>query len=438
MNLNLSTDYALECRTLACLFEDSHHWEQISLVSDELFLYPKNKLFLGIIKRMHEKGSCIGDYVLIQEEATHDEWKALGGHAGLNDLRDGYSLGFVLENMLLALRKLAKMRHFQESLMNAWDELDGEGLEQTKRTLSTRLESIEDGNAGSWMIGDQLEAFLADVTMRREHLQRTGEPYRDGLASGWTKLDEHYTLMAPGRFTVIAGRTSMGKTAFIMNLASQVATNLDISVAVVSLEMSAAELLRRLVCLKLAIPHERLEKGDIDDATLASVQAGTEQLSRRLHIIDNAVTQIDVILAQLTQLVKLSDIGLVVVDYLQLLTTGMNLEYRQQDVAECSRRLKSLAMALKVPVVAAAQLSRKVEERNSKKPILSDLRDSGQIEQDADVVGLLYRADYYDVNDKINQIQVNVAKNRHGPTGEVWLKFEKNLGRISDLDPLKR
>ena len=257
-----------------------------------------------------------------------------------------------------------------------------------------------------------------------------------GVATGFTDFDRRTSGLQPSDLIIIAGRPGMGKTSFALNIAQHVGTMAGRPVAVFSLEMSKEQLVTRMLCAQARVDSNNLRTGYLrrDDWPLLTKAAG-ELSEARIYIDDTpAQTSLDVRTKARRLKAELGDLALIVVDYLQLMQGRARSENRQQEISEITRALKGLAKELDVPVIGLSQLSRAVEQRRPPRPQLSDLRESGAIEQDADVVALIYRDDVYDEdsNDK-GVAEIIIAKQRNGPTGVVRLSFQGQYTRFGNL-----
>jgi replicative DNA helicase len=257
-----------------------------------------------------------------------------------------------------------------------------------------------------------------------------------GLESGYPDLDRMTAGFQPGDMIIVAARPSVGKTAFALNIAQNVGRNGE-TVALFSLEMPISQLVQRMLCAEANIDAGRMRTGYLQEDDWTKLTAAIGVLSeRKIFIDDSATITASEIRAKCRRLKKEQGLDLVIVDYLQLIHPGARRrENRQVEVAEISRSLKQIAKELEVPVIALSQLSRGVEQRQDKRPMLSDLRESGSIEQDADIVAFLYRDDYYDKEtEKKNIIEIIIAKQRNGPVGTVELVFLKQFNKFVSLD----
>lgn len=258
-----------------------------------------------------------------------------------------------------------------------------------------------------------------------------------GLATGFIDFDHLTSGLQPSDLILIAARPSMGKTALVLNMAQNIAIREKKAVAFFSLEMSKEQLVQRMLCSEASIDSSRLRIGELEDKDWEKLIWAADGLSQAQIFIDDTpgITVMEM-RAKARRLKVEHDLQLVVIDYLQLMQGSgkKNSENRQQELSDISRSLKALARELNVPVIALSQLSRSVESRQSKRPMLSDLRESGALEQDADLVGFLYREDYYDRDTENKNItELIIAKHRNGPVDTVKLFFHKQFTRFANL-----
>ncbi len=277
------------------------------------------------------------------------------------------------------------------------------------------------------MIHDSID-LIDQLYQRKEHVT--------GLATGFKEFDTKTAGLHPSNLIIVAGATSMGKTSFCLNIAAHVGLELKKSVAIFSLEMSREELLLRMLCSEARIGLHKVRTGFLGKNDFTYLTNAASRLSEAPVYIDDS-TPISVLemKAKARRLKAEKGLSLIIVDYLQLVQSWVKIENRQQEIAAISRSLKGLAKELKVPVIALSQLSRQVEKRKDYRPQLSDLRESGALEQDADLVAFIFREDYYE-RDKpeIEGVsEVIIAKQRNGPTGTVKLAFIKDYTRFENL-----
>ena len=261
-----------------------------------------------------------------------------------------------------------------------------------------------------------------------------------GISTGFSDLDQLTSGLQPSDLVLVAARPSMGKTAFTLNIATYAALH-DSSVAFFSLEMSKEQLVKRMICSEGGIDSQRLRTGDLLDEEWTQLIATADRLSTaKIYIDDTPGITVMELRSKARRLKAEHGLDLVIIDYLQLMQgrSARSGDNRQQEISEISRSLKALARELDVPVVALSQLSRSVESRQVKKPMLSDLRESGSLEQDADIVMFLYREDYYNQETENKNItEVIIAKHRNGPIDTVRLFFHKEYTKFRSVSPME-
>ena len=260
-----------------------------------------------------------------------------------------------------------------------------------------------------------------------------------GLPTGFVDLDYKTSGMQPSDLVLIAARPSMGKTAFVLNVAEYMAFRKNITVAVFSLEMSKEQLVNRLLSLESRVNSQNIRTGNLDDNEWEQLIESADIIGNSHLIIDDTPgISISELRSKCRKFKLEHNLGIIIIDYLQLMTAGGRSESRQQEISEISRSLKALARELNVPVVALSQLSRAVEQRPDHRPMMSDLRESGAIEQDADVIMFLYRDDYYNKDtDRPNVAEVIIAKQRNGPIGTVELLWLPNYTKFANMERQK-
>ncbi len=279
-----------------------------------------------------------------------------------------------------------------------------------------------------------LKDLLTESFEKIEDLYHSGN-FITGVPSGFLKFDELTTGFQPSELVIVAGRPSMGKTAFCMNIAQYAAMQHKIPVAIFSLEMSKSQIVQRMLCSEARIDTHALRRGAMPEGDWPKLSMAAGRLSSAPIFIDDSagISPLE-IKAKARRLKAKHDLGLIVIDYLQLIQTGLKVENRQQEISQISRSLKGLARELNIPVIAVSQLSRAVEQRSVQRPRLSDLRESGALEQDADLVVFIYREEYYKPKSSKKGIaEVIISKQRNGPTGTVELAFLKEYTRFENL-----
>ena len=306
----------------------------------------------------------------------------------------------------------------------------GELVEEAERRVFEIAERGSRNRGGFQAIKDVLPATIDRIdTLHQNPGAFTGIP------TGYTDLDKMTAGLQPGDLVIIAGRPSMGKTALAVNIAENAAIERKVPSAIFSMEMSAEQVTLRMISSLGRVSQSQLRTGDLSAEDWPRITSATEVLSQAPIYIDEtpALTPTD-LRARARRLKREKGLGLIVVDYLQLMQVAGTKENRATEISEISRSLKALAKELKVPVIALSQLNRGVEQRVEKKPVMSDLRESGAIEQDADVILLIYREDVYEPNTPRKGIaDIIIAKQRNGPTGEVHLTFLGEYTRFENL-----
>lgn len=283
---------------------------------------------------------------------------------------------------------------------------------------------------------NRLDVHVANSIHRIDDIQKNGLP--PGITSGFTMVDKILGRFQKSRLYVIGARPGMGKTSMVLNAGINACKEQSARVAFFGLEMSCGQLTNRILSMETGIDVERLNAGDVKDDEWEGLLFAANTLSKlNFYIDDKPAASVSDIRSKAKQLMADGGIDMIIIDYLQLMSghKSSSGDNRQQEISFISRGLKNLARELDIPVVALSQLSREVEKRADKKPMLSDLRESGSLEQDSDVVMFIYREDYYiEDTDRQNIADVIVAKNRDGKTGIVSLYFRKELTKFSNLE----
>lgn len=326
-----------------------------------------------------------------------------------------------------------------------------------RRLIRTATQIVTNGYANEDDVGSMLseaEAKILEISQRRstngfvvirdvlmEVFEKVESLYSNkgsstGIPSGFIDLDKMTSGFQRSDLIILAARPSVGKTAFSLNVAQNVGVRAKETVAIFSLEMGAAQLVQRMVCAEANVDANRMRTGNLEGDDWEKLTMAIGALSEaNIYIDDSAQLTVADIRAKCRRLQQERGLGMILIDYLQLIAGRGKGDNRQQEVSEISRTLKQIARELNVPVIALSQLSRGVEQRQDKRPMMSDLRESGSIEQDADIVAFLYRDDYYDKeSEKKNIIEIIIAKQRNGPVGTVELAFLKQFNKFVNMD----
>lgn len=297
-------------------------------------------------------------------------------------------------------------------------------------TLKNELEKIGDGKAESFYVPFDKAVNNVIVSLRNSNDELT-------VTSGFIDLDKMIVGFKPGTLTIIAARPAMGKTAFALNILVNSVLKQDVPTAFFSLEMTAFELVKRIISFKELVNGTALKTGNLSDGEMERVlDFGEKYSNAKVYIDETPALDIDTFHDRAKQLKEKKNVGLIIIDYLQYMRSfKKTINSREQEIADISRGLKAISKELQIPVISLAQLNRNLDARADKRPVLSDLRESGGIEQDADTIMFLYRDDYYHPNETPNNVtEVIVAKQRSGPTGVVKLHWEGQYTRFDNLD----
>lgn len=425
--------------------------EQDSIISVMEFLVPDDfyrvahQLIFAAMIELNQNSEAIDPITVSEKLRQKNQIDNVGGEAGIIELLDKVPTAANVEFYTqIVLEKSTRRKLIKTStniVKNAYQE--DETIANVLDTAERDILSVSEGRnkAGFIPIRDVLHDAYESL---EERSKNNGEV--TGIATGYIGLDRMTSGLHADELIILAARPSVGKTAFVLNIAKNVAVNLNETVAIFSLEMGAESLVERIICSHASINAGHLKTGKLTDEEYTQYFVATGVLAEApIYIDDTPGIRVSEIRAKCRRLKQeRNNLGLVVIDYLQLIE-GNGKESRQQEVSEISRNLKKLAKELKVPVIALSQLSRGVEQRQDKRPIMSDIRESGSIEQDADIVAFLYRDDYYrqepDENGQVPEVEPNstieviIEKNRSGPRGTVELNFMKEFNKFINLVP---
>ncbi|HEU4587297.1 MAG TPA: replicative DNA helicase [Gemmatimonadales bacterium] len=405
------------------------------LVDDTMFYREEHRRLFRAMRALVERRVVIDHVTLHDELERRNELAAVGGPEYIAELVDAAPTAANLEFHATILRDKAVLRRLIESatqiITEAYD---------AKTPASDLLDTAE---SRIFQISQQrreqgftrIKEMLWPTMERIETLQRSGKQIT-GVSSGFDKLDEMTSGFQPSELVIIAARPSMGKTAFCLNVATNAALA-GHGVAIFSLEMSKESLVQRMLTAEARVDSQRVRRAMLRDSDFSMLAraAGVLQ-SCKIWIDDTPAITLLEMRSKARRLKAEHDVGMLVVDYLQLMRSPEYADNRVQEISDISRSLKALARELQVPVLALSQLSRASEQRGGeRKPILSDLRDSGAIEQDADLVIFIHRPEYYDRDDESKRglAEVMLAKNRNGPTGDVELFFHREYTRFDNF-----
>lgn len=417
--------------------------ETMASLADELvpddFYKPANKIVFKTMLSLLEKGEPIDATTMVSALTNQGDISNIGGINYVVELVNSTPTSKNVEHYAKLVKEKATLRKFiadlSDSLSSAYqgDVSIGDIIAKTEKSLL----DISNQNAGT---GFRNVADILDTHMQIVETRSQTDGFVTGLSTGFIGLDKITTGLHEGNLIILAARPAMGKTALALNIAKHVATIERKPAVIFSLEMGAEELIERMVASEGMIPGYHLKTGNLStDEWKRLVHAQSNLYDVPIFVDDTAGIRISDIRSKARKLSQeMGGLGIIIIDYLQLIT-GSKRENRQQIVSEISRELKILAKDLRVPVIALSQLSRSVEQRQDKRPMLSDLRESGSIEQDADIVAFLYRDAYYqkehaDSQEANNVTDLILEKNRHGSLGTVKLYFHKEYTKFSSVE----
>lgn len=439
-------DIEAEQAVLGAIFLDADSIiDAMEIIEPQDFYRHSHQIIFQAMIQLNDRNESIDLITLKAEIEKSNSLEDIGGLTYLTELSQASpsaaSIAYyakivddkaTLRNLIqTASRIVTKGFEQDEDVQSIVDQAEKSILEVSEKRNSNGFQSIADVLNRTIENIDQLAQNNEEIT---------------GLPTGYAALDKMTAGLQKEELIILAARPAVGKTAFALNIAQNVGTKTDRSVAIFSLEMGAESLVNRMLCAEGSIEASHLRTGQLSEEEWRNLIVAMGSLSNAsIYIDDTPGIKISEIRARCRKLAQeKGNLGLILIDYLQLIE-GTGRENRQQEVSEISRQLKKLAKELKVPVIALSQLSRGVEQRQDKRPVLSDIRESGSIEQDADIVAFLYRDDYYqregDEEDggeepqNNNVIEVIIEKNRSGARGTVELLFIKEYNKFSSLSP---
>jgi replicative DNA helicase len=432
-----------EQSVLGGLLIDNLAWDRAGdLLTDADFYRHEHRLIYAAIGAL-VSGSKPADVITVFEQLQSlGKAQDVGGLAYLNALAQSVPSAANMRRYAEIVRERSILR----KLIAASDEIATNAFNPQGRQVSTVLDEAESkifqiGEEGSrqkqGFIG--VDKLVVDLIDRVQELHDNGAEEVTGVRTGFYELDRQTAGLQKGDLIVLAARPSMGKTAFALNIAENVAVHEQLPVLVFSMEMGAAQLALRLVGSLGRINQQNLRTGRLDGGEWERLTEAVEKLSQvQLYIDETAGLTGSELRARARRMARqFGQLGLIVIDYLQLMSgSSSGDENRATELGEISRGLKALAKELQCPVIALSQLNRSVEQRNDKRPMMSDLRESGAIEQDADIIMFIYRDDYYNKDSKEPGVsEIIIAKQRNGPVGTVRLAFLKPMTRFENLAP---
>ena len=422
------------------LMLDNTTWDQVAdQVSSSDFYRREHKLIFAAIESLAESSSPFDVVTLSEWLASNDKLEEVGGIGHLGELaKNTPSVANVV-----AYARIVRERAVLRELVKVANEIAETAFSPEGRSANELIDNAERlvfqiAESGTRQFAGfvNIKEVLASVVERIDELYQRDSPIT-GVPTGFTDLDDKTSGLQAGDLVIVAGRPSMGKTSFAMNVVEYAAISDGLPVAVFSMEMPAEQLIMRMLSSLGRIDQHKLRTGRLGDDDWPRLTSALNMLGETKIFVDDAPALTPTELrARCRRIKREHGLGMVVVDYLQLMQVPGSKENRATEISEISRSLKALAKELKLPVIALSQLNRSLEQRPDKRPVMSDLRESGAIEQDADVILFIYRDEVYrdDTPDK-GIAEINIGKQRNGPIGKVKLTFLNHITKFENYMP---
>jgi len=399
----------------------------------EDFYLARHQDIFDAIRSLYERGEAVDSVTVIDALDRAGKLAAAGGVMYITELSLFVPSAANAAHYIRIVEERSVMRQLIEaSSAIASDAFSGEkSLEQILDDAERAIFNISMKKTSDTMVHIR-ETLMACYNRVGELMKLNGA--LTGVTTGFRDLDELTSGLQPSDLVIIAGRPSMGKTAFALNLAQNAAIKGKKTVCLFSLEMSREQLVQRMLCSDSGVNMQSVRTGSISDMDLVKIATSLDPLSKAdIYIDDSPGCGVAEIRSKCRRLKSRTGLDMIVIDYLQLMQTSGKHDNRVLEISETTRKLKIMARELNVPVILLSQLSRGPEQRSDHRPVMADLRESGAIEQDADVIMLLYRPAVYDQSDD-NTTEVIVAKHRNGPTATVKLAWLGEMARFADMD----
>ncbi|MDP1879996.1 MAG: replicative DNA helicase [Parachlamydiaceae bacterium] len=445
-----------EMMVLGCMLTSIN---SLNIASDALddsdFYFTEHKIIFQILKSAYKKDKPADIHLVSEELKRQEKLSVVGGIIYLTTLAQYAGTSAYIEEYVDVIRSKSILR----KMINASQLVEKTALEEPSdvsialdeaQQLFFKISQSANPAAGtliteifSGIRAESGQPFLKELQERQERYLQKGpeEAGITGVPSHFVDFDKMINGLNKSNLIILAARPAMGKTALAINIAENVCFKSHIPVGIFSLEMSAEQLVHRIICSQAEVESDKIKTGNINGSEYQRIVGAVNNMQGHVMIIDDqAGLKITDLRARARRMKESYGIGFLVIDYLQLISgSGANktMESRQNEISEISRLLKNLARELNIPILCLSQLSRKVEDRQGHRPQLSDLRESGSIEQDSDIVTLLLRREYYDPNDKPGMAELIVAKNRHGGVGTVNLTFRKEFAQFANYTYMK-
>jgi len=424
-------------------------------LDDSDFYFTEHKIVFSALKGAYKQDKPADVHLICEELKRQDKLSSVGGVPYVTTLAQYAGTSAYTEEYVDLVRSKSILRR----MILAAQEVEKEALKDPEDVLAT-LDTAQQkffgisqvANPGSGILLKELLSgvkststlpYLKELQARQEEFQTKGpgDPGITGVPTHFLDLDKMLNGFSNSNLMILAARPAMGKTALALNIAENICFKNGLAVGVFSLEMSAEQLLHRMICSQSEVESDKIRLGSLNGTEYQKIVGAVNRMSQGTMIIDDQPgLKVTDLRARARRMKEIHNISFLVIDYLQLISgSGLSRgsENRQNEISEISRMLKNLARELNIPILCLSQLSRKVEERAGHRPLMSDLRESGSIEQDSDVILFLLRREYYDPYDKPGLADLIIAKNRHGAIGDVSLTYRKELAQFANYSPLQ-
>ncbi len=425
---------------LACiLIDESSYIDIAGIVHEGNFYRKEHQIIFTHITKLKTQYRNIDAVTLAASLDQEKQLDYIGGHEYINNLVEATSSSSNIRSYAEIIRECYILRELIKAGSDISDTAftpNGRDIDVILDEAEQKIFSIKDLNTTNRQFGDLKEMLNNVIQKIVEMSQREDKTAVTGIATHYYELDGFTSGMQRGELIIIAGRPGMGKTSFALNIAENVALKNKLPVVVFSLEMTGEQLVQRLLSSCSRVDQSAIKRGDLTHEDMDNLYLAVDELRNApIHIAESPGINVIDLRARVRRLKdQIGDLGLIVIDYVQIMSAlGGRNSNRASELAEISRSLKALALEIGVPILLLSQLNRDVENRQDKRPNIADLRESGALEQDADIILLLYRDDYYDPESKDKGLaEVNIAKNRSGSTGVVKLTFVGKCTRFEN------
>jgi len=413
-----------------------------SVLGADDFAQPRNRTIFECMTTLANGRRAVDLVTIASALEQSGELEACGGMDYLVNLSMGVVTAVHLEHHAQIVHDAAEVRRLVGACAGIIEKANGGDYDDTRRLIDEAQQVIyQVGQAQATKGFTPLKAALRDALDKVKEAYKTKQSIT-GVSTGFIDLDRETAGLQPGDLVILGARPSMGKTSFALNLASNAAQRSGKAVAIFSLEMPTTQIVGRLLSSEARVQFGAMRTGNIQDKDVSQLQEAVRRMSTwRIHVDDTSGISVMEARAKCRRLAadrEVGELGMVVIDYLQLMKGSPNTQSREQEISEISRNLKGLAKELSVPVVALSQLSRSLESRPNKRPIMSDLRESGAIEQDADVIMFIYRDEVYNKEtEEKNVAEIIIAKQRNGPIGTTKLRFFNDFTRFENMSEVE-